>query len=92
MSGGSYDYIYRNIEDVADRLSDKNHSPLRRAFAKHLKLVAEAMHDIEWVDSGDYGTGDDVKAIEAVFSDSKSKELKIVVRMQKLYTDSFQSL
>jgi hypothetical protein len=51
MSGGSYDYCYSKIEDMADSISPK--TPLRKAFKKHLHLVAKACHDIEWVDSGD---------------------------------------
>ena len=50
MSGGSYDYAYLKVVDMAESLSSKNNSPLRRAFGKHLKLVAKAMHDIEWVE------------------------------------------
>jgi len=68
MSGGSYDYAFGKVVDMADSLSEvkSRNTPLRRAFAKHLRLVAEAMHDIEWVDSGDCGLGDEVAAIEAV--------------------------
>lgn len=62
MSGGHYDYFYRKMEDIADELS-QNKDPLRRAFAGKLKLFAKAMHDIEWVDSGDYGDGDEIEAI-----------------------------
>jgi hypothetical protein len=63
MSGGRYDYAYQKVEDMAEQLAESK-SPLRRAFAKHLMLVSKAMHDVEWVDSGDYGEGDDAKAIE----------------------------
>jgi hypothetical protein len=31
-----------------------------------LELVSEAMHDVEWVDSCDYGPGDELAAIRAV--------------------------
>lgn len=31
-----------------------------------LRAVARAAHDVEWVDSGDYGPGDEVEAIRAV--------------------------
>ena len=70
MSGGSYDYAYRRIEDLADSL--RTHGTkcpsLRAAFAEHLRLVAKAAHAIEWVDSCDYGPGDEVEAIRAVLS------------------------
>ena len=34
-------------------------------FIGLLRIVAKAAHDIEWVDSGDYGPGDEVAAIRA---------------------------
>ncbi len=62
MSGGSMNYLYSKLEYEATFVAD---SPERRAFARHLKLVATALHDIEWVDSGDYGPGDENAAIRA---------------------------
>jgi hypothetical protein len=35
----------------------------REWFIGLLNVVAKAAHDIEWVDSGDYGIGDEVAAI-----------------------------
>lgn len=61
MSGGSYNYAYRHVEEFAESLNAN--TPERKAFVSLLFNVAEAMHDIEWVDSGDYGKGDDTKAI-----------------------------
>lgn len=78
MSGGSYDYAYNKAEDMADSLCSKTNSPLRRAFGRHLNLVAKAMHDIEWVDSGDYGTGDENDAIAKVLVDPKRLQLEIL--------------
>ncbi len=63
MSGGSYDYVFTKIEEI-DILSF-NSSLKRQIFQRLLKLVAQAMHDIEWVDSGDYGVGDEIEAIDA---------------------------
>ena len=62
MSGGSMDYLYSKVLHCADFPLD---TPERIAFAAHLKLVAQALHDIEWVDSGDYGPGDENDAIQA---------------------------
>lgn len=62
MSGGSMNYLYSRIEWEADFETD---TPERIAFAEHLKLVAKALHDIEWVDSCDYGAGDENEAIRA---------------------------
>jgi len=36
-----------------------------RAFAAHLRKVSKALHDLEWVWSGDYGEGDEIPAIMA---------------------------
>ena len=41
---------------------------LRIWFVEHLRLVSDAMHDIEWVDSGDDGPGDEVDALEKVLA------------------------
>lgn len=84
MSGGSYDYAYSKVEDMADSLSNKNNSALRRAFAKHLKLVAKAMHDIEWVDSSDYGEGDDEEAIRKVFAHASTEKEILVSDAEEL--------
>lgn len=64
MSGGSYDYAFSRVESFAHELRATD-NPLRRAFRSHLLLVAKAMHDIEWVDSCDYGDGDENEAIRA---------------------------
>ena len=61
MSGGSMEYLYSRVQ-TAHFAED---TPLRKAFRRHLILVAEALHDIEWVDSGDYGPGDEDAAIRA---------------------------
>lgn len=65
MSGGSMSYMYNDVEDVAKDLEHSS-EPLRRALGKHLFLVAKALHDIEWVDSGDYGKGDEYESIKSV--------------------------
>ncbi len=67
-------YLYSKLEYDANFKED---TPERRAFAKHLKLVAKALHDIEWVDSGDYGPGDDADAIRACLSDGATLEAAI---------------
>lgn len=60
MSGGSYDYFCFKVENIAEQIGG---TPQRDAFAAHLKKVAKALHDIEWVDSCDYGKGDENAAI-----------------------------
>ena len=79
MSGGSWDYLYHQIEDAADRLSSES-MPLRRALGAHMKLIAQAMHKIEWVDSCDCGPGDEIEAIKEVFGElAEIKEIEILL-------------
>jgi hypothetical protein len=67
MSGGSMNHLYSKLKYEANFRLD---TPERRAFAKHLELVIKALHDIEWVDSADYGPGDENKAIRACLGDA----------------------
>ena len=62
MSGGSFGYSFREVESMA-RFLLKCPQPYRKAFGRHLLDVAEAMHDVEYVESGDMSTGDEKEAI-----------------------------
>lgn len=73
MSGGSMQYLYTSVEYARF----DTHTTERRAFKKHLELVAKALHDIEWVDSGDYSEGDENDSIRACLSDTKLLESAI---------------
>ena len=76
MSGGSYLYAYRHVEEFAEALENNERldgHPLyqpngldRLGFAAHLKKVAAAMKAIEWVDSCDCSSPHDTEAIAAV--------------------------
>ena len=66
------DYLYARVEDVR---FDTN-SPERKAFRKHIFLVAKALKSIEWNDSGD-GDDDEVQNIMACIS--KTDVLKAVL-------------
>lgn len=68
MSGGTYNYFYHKLSDFASEIYGQHKNPRRAAFAKLMSICAEAAHDIEWVDSGDYGPGDEHEAIDKVFS------------------------
>lgn len=64
MSGGSMDYLYLKVRDVAESIREREDSTtLHKAFAAHLDLVADALHDLEWEQSGDTGDGDADAAI-----------------------------
>ena len=61
MSGGSMDYLSYKVADA----SFYETTALRRAFRAHLRKVDEALHSIEWVDSGDSSHGSEDAAIRA---------------------------
>jgi len=71
MSGGSYDYIGFRIKDLREEIRHQD-NPRRVAFAKLMGLIGDAMHQIEWVDSGDCSPGDEYAAIDKVFAFLKS--------------------
>lgn len=60
MSGGSLDYVCYRVDDAVDTIDKRATTVLQKAFAKHLKDVAKALHDLELVFSGDYCDGDEV--------------------------------
>jgi len=68
MSGGSYNYFCFDIGNFANAIENQHTDPRRASFAKLLLLIKKAAHDIEWVDSFDYGKGDEHQAIDEVFS------------------------
>lgn len=63
MSGGSYEYLYYKMEDAAHTLMRKDQVAYRIAFGNLMLRCAQAMHDVEWVDSCDKSPGDDEEAI-----------------------------
>lgn len=74
MSGGSLNYVYGKVDLAADTIEDSAETPLHRAFAAHLRKVAKALHDLEWVWSSDYGPGDEIEAIRAVLGEGAEIE------------------
>ena len=90
MSGGSYDYAYFKVEEFARSL--RCNTPQRKAFRTLCDKVAKAMHDIEWVDSCDYGEGDDIKAINAALgTDGPSLVLSEVISDARKASDALVS-
>ena len=75
MSGGSWDYQYCQLEELAQKLSTQPDYK-RRSMAVKVAQLATAMHDIEWVDSGDYSPGDDVESID-IFLGADRRRLTI---------------
>ena len=68
MSGGYYDYSFTRVEDFAHDIKNTKEDPRRASFSALLKLVATAMREVEWVDSGDNSPGDEHNSIDRVFS------------------------
>ena len=67
MSGGSWDYLYQQLEEAAGRLGNAK-CPLRKALAHKMWSISKAMRAIEWVDSGDYAPGDEIEAIKTALA------------------------
>lgn len=74
MSGGSLDYVCYRLDDAIDTIERRATTTLQKAFAQHLKDVVQALHDLEWVFSGDYGDGDEVESLKKVVN--KQMELE----------------
>lgn len=68
MSGGSWDYVYSRVQDIADRLQGRGQTADRRALGAHLRKIAAALKAIEWSDSGDDDEAAATEAIRAVVS------------------------
>lgn len=81
MSGGSWGYAYTKFEDVARRLLESK-CPKRQALGELIGICSKAMHDIEWVDSSDFGEGDEIEAIKKVLSfNGRQAECLAIYRM-----------
>jgi len=76
MSGGSLNYAYSRVNDIADDIERYATTPLHKAFASHIRDVSVALKDLEWVFSGDYGPGDEIESIRKVVT--KGKEIEVV--------------
>jgi hypothetical protein len=74
MSGGSLDYVCYKLDDAIEVIERRATTVLQIAFAAHLKDVSKALHDLEWVFSGDYSEGQEVESLRKVIN--KEMELK----------------
>lgn len=82
------DYLSGKVESACF----SEHTVLRRAFRAHLQLVAKALHDVEWVDSCDYGRGDEEPAIRACLAGGQLLKAVVVeaVAIQKLLASEIE--
>lgn len=73
MSGGYLDYICYKLEDITDRIDDKEIKEL-------IKDLADLLHDYEWWQSGDYGSESYDKKLKKFkakwFGDNRNERLK----------------
>ena len=68
MSGGAYNYASFQLDRFIKEFEKSLKNDSRRImFNSLLKLVSKAIHEIEWVDSGDCSPGDEYKSIDKVF-------------------------
>ncbi len=90
MSGGSLDYVCYKVDDAIDTIEKRATTVLQKAFAKHLKDVAKALHDLEWVFSGDYGDGDEVESLKKVVN--KQMELEAATNDARIALKQLQDV
>lgn len=73
MSGGYLDYICFKLENITDRIDDKEIKEL-------IKDLADLLHDYEWWQSGDYGSDSYDKKLKEFkvkwFGDNRNERLK----------------
>jgi len=68
MSGGSWNYVYEDVDGIANTLIYNYHDIHRKALGILMKKIAKALHDIEWTDSNDNAKGSEIPAILACIS------------------------
>ena len=94
MSGGSLDYGQFKIDEIRGMIEARaTGNSLHLAFAQHLGLVGEAVHELEWLYSGDTVEGDEVEAIEKVLMAKESQiKLKYYLEEGKAVIEQLQEL
>ena len=90
MSGGSLDYICYKLDDAVDAIEKRATTTLQKAFAAHLRDVSKALHDLEWVFSGDYGEGDETEALSKVVN--KKMELEVATNDARIALKQLQDV
>lgn len=90
MSGGSWDYVYWQVEIAAENLANSK-DPLRKELGARLAPFVQALHDIEWVDSRDYDVGQDVPAIEAALHVPELNDLRLMKAALIEYLNEFDT-
>jgi len=66
MSGGEYQYFFRQLEDLSIRKWDGD---IRRSCLQNIiDALAVVMKDVEWVDSHDTSRGDENESIDKLLA------------------------
>lgn len=81
MSGGSWDYISYKFDECAERLKEDKDIK-RRALGRKVKDMADALHAIEWNDSGD-GADEVTPIIKCLGKDGRKEVLEIAIEDAK---------
>ena len=84
------DYVCYKVGDAADSIEARATTPLQKAFAAHLRDVSKALHDLEWVFSGDYGEGDETEALSKVVN--KKMELEVATNDARIALKQLQDV
>lgn len=102
MSGGSLNYFYQEVSDIIAIVREKNHDyqnsdQMIESFAVHLERISNALHDVEWVFSGDYSVDQCYESVNACLGQEsiayaikqteqeiKRMELELVARRSRL--------
>ena len=71
MSGGDLDYVFLRVRQAADDIDQLSNKDLHRRFAQHLRKVAVALKDLEWVMGDDDRPGSEEKSINDVLGDNQ---------------------
>jgi hypothetical protein len=90
MSGGSLDYVCYRLDDAIDIVASRAKTVLQKAFTAHLRDVSKALHDLEWVFSGDYGEGDETEALSKVVN--KKMELEVATNDARIALKQLQDV
>lgn len=73
MSGGSMNYAFHHLNDMADYVEDKEIKDL-------LNDLSSLMHDLEWWQSGDYSSSDYYESLDEFkkkwFGGTRNERLK----------------
>ena len=88
MSGGSWDYSYWKVEEMASylRVDRNNCHPLRVALAKHMLELAKVMKEVEWSDSGDTAEDAWIEPVKSFLDNSVSESLSANASLKEIWT------